>query len=109
MKKVMKFSQELVPLVLSGEKATTWRLWDDKNLQEGDYISLVKRPELEEFAQAIITNVSEKKMGRINKDDFLGHEKFKNQKEMYETYSDYYKRKVDGNTPVKIIRFRLIK
>ena len=34
--KLVKFRDYLVPLVLSGEKDSTWRLFDDKGLSEGD-------------------------------------------------------------------------
>jgi len=34
--KSLKFSAELVPLILSGEKTMTWRFWDDKDLDSGD-------------------------------------------------------------------------
>ena len=30
MNKTFKFSAHLVPLILSGEKTCTWRLWDDE-------------------------------------------------------------------------------
>ena len=38
--KVLKFREYLVPLVLSGEKDSTWRLFDDKDLSVGDEIEL---------------------------------------------------------------------
>ncbi len=34
--KTLNFSDKLVPLVLSGAKTATWRLFDDKNLAIGD-------------------------------------------------------------------------
>jgi hypothetical protein len=106
--KVVKFSAPLVPLVLSGEKNVTWRLWDDKNLTAGDELSLVKRPEMTEFAKAEITEAYEKKMGEIIDDDLEGHEKFSSKEEMYKTYSKYYDLEVNAGTPVKIVRFKLL-
>jgi hypothetical protein len=52
--KIVKFRDYLVPLVLSGEKTSTWRLFDDKNLSAEDEI------ELREFGKDIsfgITNI----------------------------------------------------
>lgn len=41
MNKTLKFAPDLVPLVLSGKKDTTWRLWDDKNLTENDIVDFI--------------------------------------------------------------------
>ena len=42
----------MVVKVLSGEKTTTWRLWDDKDLKTGDEVLFVYRPEKTSFAKA---------------------------------------------------------
>lgn len=39
--KTIKFRDYLVPLVLSGEKNSTWRLFDDKDIQVGDTVQLI--------------------------------------------------------------------
>ena len=109
MNKTLKFSPELVPLVLSGEKDSTWRLWDDKDLKEGDVITLIKRPELVPFATAELVSVVEKPIGQMTEEDKMGHEKFASDEEMYKIYTGYYKRTVDLETPIKIVRFKLIK
>lgn len=106
--KSLKFASDLVPLVLSGEKTVTWRLWDDKDIQEGDELSLIKRPEMTEFGKAVVISVYEKEMRDISDKDFDGHEKFASKEEMYKTYSKYYEREVNGSTIVKIVRFRLV-
>ncbi len=99
----------LVELVLSGEKTTTWRLFDDKNLTAGDTITLIKRPELVPFAEAKITSVLEKPLKDMTEADLEGHEKYDSQQTMYEDYSRYYNRPVDRNTLVKIVKFKLLK
>ena len=106
--KTLKFAADLVPLVLEGEKDVTWRLWDDKDLSTGDKLSLVKRPELEEFAKAKITNAYEKKMGEIAEEDFEGHERYESNGDMYKAYSTYYGREVGPDTVVGIVRFKLL-
>lgn len=58
--KVIKFRNYLVPLVLSGEKDTTWRLFDDKDLSVGDDIELQIFVKNEPFAYGKITKVIEK-------------------------------------------------
>jgi hypothetical protein len=106
--KSLKFSPELVPLVKNGSKTTTWRLFDDKNLEVGEVVELIARPELTIFSQAKITEVITKKMGELNNGDKLGHESFCSDKEMYKTYSGYYKQMVDKNSPVTIYKFKLL-
>lgn len=108
MNKTLKFAPQLIPLILSGEKTCTWRLWDDKDLKKGDIISLIKRPELEKFAKARITKAYEKTLGEITEEDRIGHEDVGTKIQMYKMYSGFYKKEVGPDTPVKIVRFELI-
>ena len=109
MHKSLKFAQELVPLVLNGEKNSTWRLWDDKDITVGDRVDLLNKADLNHFATATITRVVEKPLGDLTEEDKKGHETFKSDEEMYQTYRRYYNRTVDKTTPVKLIWFQLIK
>lgn len=108
MNKQLHFSKELCPLILSGEKSSTWRLWDDKNLQVGDTVNFLESKTEKHFATVKIIKVTEKKMGELKEEDGRGHEKYKNDSEMYKTYKEYYKKEVTPNTVVKIIWFELI-
>ncbi len=105
----MKFSPDLVPLVLSGEKTSTWRLFDDKDLKTGDTIDFIKRPELTKFAEAKLTSVVGKKLGELTEEDKKGHEKFASDTEMYKTYEGYYNKPVGPETPIKLIRFEIFR
>jgi hypothetical protein len=105
--KTIKFRDNLAKLVLVGEKDLTWRLFDDKNLSMGDEVDLFNWNTHEKFGEAVITKVWEKKMGELQHSDFDGHEKFKNDEEMYKTYRTYYGDRVNPDTIVKIIRFKL--
>lgn len=105
--KTLKFRPYLVKLILDGVKDNTFRLFDDKDLSEGDELSLVNWVIKEEFAKAVVVSVLEKSFGELTKEDLEGHETFSSEKEMYEKYSEYYQRPVDKNTKLKIIRFRL--
>lgn len=107
MKKSLKFRKHLVPLVLSGEKTVTWRLFDDKELQVEDKVDLINWNTKKIFGEGVLTEVREKPLGKIKESDFDGHEKFESEEEMYETYRKYYGDKVDENTVVKIIKFKL--
>lgn len=106
MHKKLHFSKESVSLILSGKKTSTWRLWDDKDLKEGDIVDFLQSKTEKQFATVIITKVVEKKIGELGKSDKKGHEEFKSDSEMYKTYSGYYRKKVTPNTLVKIIWFK---
>ena len=106
--KTLKFAHELVGSVLDGNKTTTWRLFDDKNLSLGDSLSLIDSGTGESFARARIVSVQAKKLADISDDDFEGHEKFADREEMLRVYRGYYGEMVDWDTVVKIINFVLL-
>ena len=105
--KKLKFHPDLIPLVLNGSKTTTWRLFDDKYLQVADKLFLLNSKTEEKFAQAEIVEVVEKSFKNLTDDDWVGHEKFSSNQEMYKTYSRYYGCEVNENTILKIIKFKL--
>ena len=107
--KVIKFRDNLVPLVLSGEKTSTWRLFDDKNISVGDKIELREFGKDTSFASAKVIKVIEKPFKGLTAADKAGHEPFVNPEEMYTTFSGYYDRPVGPNTLVKIIWFANLK
>jgi len=37
--KTVKFRPDLAQLIMDGKKTTTWRLFDDKDLQAGDVVN----------------------------------------------------------------------
>lgn len=107
--KTLKFRHYLAEEIISGRKTVTWRLFDDKDLKVGDKVELLYWETKEKFADAEIMNVREKKLGGIEEKDFEGHEKFEGKDEMLQTYRKYYGDKVDWNTIVKIIEFKLLR
>ncbi|MDD2935524.1 MAG: ASCH domain-containing protein [Candidatus Pacebacteria bacterium] len=110
--KTLKFRKHLADMILDWQKYTTWRLFDDKDISEYDvsmtYSFLISGTN-EEFAKAKIIGVRETTFGNLTEDDWDGHEKFESEKQMYETYSGYYNREVTKDSPVKVIKFELIK
>ena len=108
--KTLKFKDYLVSKILDGSKIITWRLFDDKNLNIGDELLFINSDSGKEFAKAEIIGVREKKLSEIQETDFEeGHEKYKSQEDMLAHYRDYYGDKVDINSVIKIVKFRLIK
>lgn len=97
-----------MPLVLSGEKTSTWRLWDDKNLTVGDIVDFIDRGTEQRFATAELVKVSEKPIKDLTAEDQAGHEKHESVQEICETFSRYYKRTVTPDDKMKIIWFKLV-
>lgn len=105
--KTLKFHPSLVPGILCGTKTTTWRLFDDKDLREGDELSLLDSATRREFAEATIIKVKSATFAGLTPDDRAGHERFVSDIEMYGSYERYYNKKIGPATPVKIITFQL--
>ncbi len=106
--KPLKFNPLLIKRVIKGEKTSTWRLFDDKNLKKGDYLQLLHSETKERFALAVIKEVKETTFRNFSNKDLLGHETYASRQLMLDTYSKYYSRKVTENTKVKIIKFELL-
>ncbi len=107
--KTLKFTTSLVPLILSGEKTSTWRLFDDKNLQKSDELIFIEKETGKEFAKAAIVSVSERRFTDLTDADWQGHERFESEEKMYEAYKKYYKLEVIPSTILKVIHFKLHK
>jgi len=105
--KRLRFSEPLPELILSGQKNTTWRINDDKNISIDDELSLCSN-DGREFTRVRVISVKEKTFETLTKEDKEGHEKYSSDEEMYQTYSKYYKMKVTPKTKVKIIKFKLL-
>ena len=103
--KTLKFQPHLCKQILTGEKTATWRLFDDKDLQEGDTIELVNFETKETFGTGVITQLRIKTLGTLEATDWEGHEKFDSEEAMYATYRSYYGDTVGPDTEVKIINF----
>ncbi len=108
--KTLKFRPALAQLITDGEKTTTWRLFDDKNLQAGDVAELVNWETKKVFSRAVVTEVVEKPIKELDDHDWEGHERFPDDEAMYAAYRSYYPGKEVGPaTAVKIIHFIPVK
>ena len=107
--KTLKFKDFKAKWILSGIKTSSMRLFDEKNIQKDDDLELINSDTQEKFANARVVEVVEKKIKDLCDNDFDGHEKFESNKQMFEIYKKYYGDRVDENTIVKIIKFKLIK
>lgn len=109
--KTLKLDHDLAQQVAGGQKHTTWRIRDDKNLSVGDTVELVDKVNSNEtqswqiIGQATIDQITEKRIGDVTKEDFEAHEVHPSQEAMYQTYQRYYGPEVGPDTPVKMVRF----
>lgn len=109
--KTLKFEHEQAELIAAGQKTSTWRLGDEKNLSVNDEVRLIDKvaPERPEtwrvFGTAHIERIIEKRLGDISAEDMEGHEFFSSREEMLATYQMYYDNDVSLSTPIKLIDF----
>jgi ribonuclease HI len=109
--KTLKFDHELASLILKGEKTSTWRLYDDKDLSVNDTIKIIDKvnsaspASWQVIGQGKVREIVEKKLGDVTDNDMAGHEAFDSKEEMLQTYKSYYGDRVSYETPVKIIFF----
>ena len=106
--KTLKFKDFKAKWILEGVKTSTMRLFDDKNLQEGDELELVNSDSGEVFSKAVVTEVIYKKLEEIDDVDLDGHEKWDSKDEMLKSLQKYYGEKVNWDTMVKVVKFELI-
>ena len=106
--KSLKFMPHLVQRILSGEKTSTWRLFDDENLSDGDEFLMLNKETGEEFAKGKITQVSEKKLGELDENDFVEHDGCNSHEDLINHYKSYYGDKVSLDTPIKMVDFELL-
>ena len=105
--KALKFKHDFVKEILEYRKTTTWRLFDDKNLMAGDELELVDRDSNETFANAVITDIQEKKIRDLTEEELKNHD-YTNTEDVLTSHRGYYGDKVNLNTDVKMISFKLI-
>lgn len=84
--KTLKFFSHLVNKILIGEKTSTMRLFDDKDLTVGDELIFINTETGEKFGEAEITSIKIKTLGSLTDDDCFGNGKFSSKEEMYEIY-----------------------
>lgn len=105
--KTLKFAPHLVQKILSGEKTSTWRLFDDKDLKVGDELAFVDKATGKGFGRATITSLKVRTLGTLTDEDWQGHERFASEDEMYVAYRSYYGDQVNKDSEVKILTFEL--
>lgn len=109
--KKLKLDHEQAQMVLRGEKTSTWRLFDDKDLTVNDRIVLVDKvdPEQPQTWKVIgigrINRIIEKRLGDIQPEDYDGNEPHASREARLAAYQGYYGDNVTHDTPVKMVYF----
>ena len=109
--KTLKFNHQLASMIISGQKTSTWRINDEKNLSVDDEIQIVDKVDRIDkstwtvIGTARINQILAKRLGQINNEDFEGHEEYSSKEEMINTFKGYYGEDINENTAVKIVQF----
>lgn len=112
--KSIKLEHSLANLIRSGQKTTTWRLFDDKDLSVDDRVVLIDKVDPHNkdtwvaFGEALLKEVDEKHLGDVGKDDYDGHNTYDSPEAMLKEFQGYYGDSVSFSTPVKIIHFEFL-
>ena len=106
--KTLKFMPHLMTSILSGERTTTWRLFDDKGLAADDELVLIDKSSGAELAKARVVLVREKPLAEVSEEEMRGHG-YQSADAMLQNFKTYYGDKVTLETPVKIVTFELLK
>ncbi|HET9722034.1 MAG TPA: reverse transcriptase-like protein [Candidatus Saccharimonadales bacterium] len=109
--KTLKFEHYQAEQILRGEKTSTWRLFDDKDISVNDKIKIIDKitPEDPASWQVIglgtVKEIIEKNLGDINADDMKNDRSYTSQGAMLNNFKQYYGDRVAPDTPVKIVFF----
>ena len=109
--KKLKMDHQLAQAVVRGEKTSTWRVFDDKDLTVNDEVALIDKVEADRPATwrvvgtLHIRKVVQKHFSEIRDEDYVGHGGYGSQQAMLDHFREYYGDRVTLDTPVKIVHF----
>jgi ribonuclease HI len=108
--KTLKLDHELAKLVLSGEKTSTWRVKDDKDLSVDDLVEFIDKVDTTRpnswrvIGRARINQVVAKRVGDLTDEELHEHD-YESREQMINAFRRYYGDDVDEGTPVKLLSF----
>ncbi len=106
--KTLKFDHDQAQDILSGQKNSTWRFFDDKDISVNDVFRVIDKVDPKDsqswklIGNGKVTEILEKKLDDIGTEETTG---FNSKEEMLANYQKYYGQRVTLETPVKIIFF----
>jgi ribonuclease HI len=108
--KTLKLNNATAQLVASGQKTSTWRLYDDKDISVDDEIQFIDRVDPHDrntwypIGVGTVDSVLHKRLGSVSPED-LKSEGFESQDAMLAAFTEHYGKQISLETPVKIIHF----
>jgi len=109
--KLLKVSHKIAKLIASGQKNSTWRINDEKNVSVDDEIGIIDKvnpnniDSWQVIGQGKVSQVLQKRLSDIKPGDLGIGEDFASKAEMLRTFKKYYGRDINEHTAVKIITF----
>jgi hypothetical protein len=101
----LKFADPLAELIVRGQKYTTWRMNNSRDLRAGDRLNCIHYSTLRLFAVAAISRVAERTFATLGPEDLEGHESFASEQTMLDAYARYYDTLVTSNTQLTVVDF----
>ena len=105
--KTLKFDESQIDKILNREIISTWRLADEKNIQVNDELQFISSKTSEKFAEAIVDEVTTKRINDINSEDMVGHQQYDSLSDILISFQKYYGALINSESLVKIIKFHL--
>jgi ribonuclease HI len=111
--KTLKLDHASAEMIRSGNKTSTWRIYDDKDIRVNDELELVDKVKpsdpstWESIGVARVNMIVEKRLGEVAKGDFAGNQGYDSRAEMLKAFQKHYGPQVTFETPVKMIHFTL--
>jgi ribonuclease HI len=109
--KTLKLDHHLAKSVLKGDKTSTWRINDDKDISVNDDIELIDKVDPLQpstwrvIGLAHVNEVIAKRLADITESDFENSHEYMSTEDLVHSYRRYYGEGVNERTPVKIIKF----
>lgn len=112
--KFLKVSHKMAKLITAGQKNSTWRINDEKNLSVDDEIGIIDKVDPKDpstwlvIGTGRISQVVQKHLKDIQNNDLEVGEQFASRTEMIKTFQHYYGRDINEQTTVKIVTFSFV-
>jgi ribonuclease HI len=103
--KTLKFTAEQISDIESGRQTTTWRLFDDKQLNVGDELQFVNSDTATVFGYGTIIEIVIKRIVDLNDADKVGHTFYKSDDEILAAFRRFYGNAVYDDSIVKVVKY----
>lgn len=103
--KTLKFIEDQIADIESGKQTTTWRLFDDKDLNVGDEIQFVNSNTANVFGYATINEIVIKRIIDLDEQDKQGHRVYENDLEILDAFRRFYGSEVTPKSIVKVVKY----